>query len=98
MYFLKKEYATESVHAHELVHVVQRGELGLREFLFTYALGIAEKGYHQSPFESEARRVQTEFDAGRVVPDLLASVKAHARRHRDQAREIFRQHALRRDV
>ena len=94
MYFLKREHAIESVHTHELVHVIQWGELGPEEFLLTYALGIAQHGYRQSPFESAAYEVQREFDAGRAVPDLLDSVRAHARKQRDGAEGVFRDHGL----
>lgn len=32
----------ESIHFHELVHVVQWSALGVDEFLLTYALGVAQ--------------------------------------------------------
>jgi hypothetical protein len=37
--------ADESVHLHELVHVVQWQVLGAREFLLLYAAGMVEHGY-----------------------------------------------------
>ena len=98
MYFLKEEQANESVHMHELVHVVQWGELGRKGFLFTYALGIAQSGYFQSPLESAAFEAQREFDAGRPIHGLLESVQAHARKQRDEAQDVFRHHGLRMDV
>ena len=98
MYFLHEHPASESVHFHELVHVVQWRELGPRAFLFAYSLGIAQHGYAQSPFERTAYEAQREFDAGRPVPGLLASVQAHARQKSDEAVELFRHHGLRMDV
>jgi len=98
MYFLTEAHESESVHAHELVHVVQWGELGFQGFLFTYALGIAQNGYIQSPFESAAYEVQKEFDSDRAIPGLLKTVRAHARKHHGEAEAVFRHHGLRMDV
>ena len=48
-FFVLAEHHTESLCAHELVHVVQWAALGVRPFLRTYGLGIAQHGYEASP-------------------------------------------------
>jgi hypothetical protein len=55
-YFLLRGAAAtdESLHFHELVHVVQWKVLGPRDFLLLYALGLAEYGYRESPLEAMA--------------------------------------------
>ena len=51
-YFVTKgEEKDESVHFHELIHVIQWNELGADEFILAYALGLLEFGYNDSPFE-----------------------------------------------
>ena len=54
-YFLWCAVATdESVHFHELVHVVQWQVLGPRDFLLLYAAGLAESGYLDCRLEAMA--------------------------------------------
>jgi hypothetical protein len=95
MYFIQKTQASESIHAHELVHVVQWNALGLRQFLFTYAVGIAQHGYEKSPFEAAAYAVQREFEAGRSIPGLVDTISLHARETQAKAEEVLRHHGLR---
>jgi hypothetical protein len=54
----------ESVHFHELVHVVQWQILGPKDFLLLYAAGLADQGYPDSPLERMAYEHQRRFDAG----------------------------------
>jgi hypothetical protein len=64
-YFLQRAAATdESLHFHELVHVVQWQVLGPKDFLLLYAAGLAESGYRDSPLEAMAYDHQRRFDAG----------------------------------
>jgi hypothetical protein len=64
-YFLWSAVATdESVHFHELVHVVQWQVLGPRDFLLLYAAGVAESGYRACALETMAYDHQRRFDAG----------------------------------
>ena len=79
MYFVDQDDTTEATHFHELCHVVQWQALGVRDFLMTYALGLLEHGYRQSPLEEIAYRLQAEFDAGFTPPDLVDLVTEHAR-------------------
>ena len=63
MYFVKPSAATdESVHFHELVHVIQWQVLGPKNFLLLYAAGLAERGYMECPLEAMAFAHQRRFD------------------------------------
>lgn len=78
MYFVDQDDTTEATHFHELCHVVQWRALGVRGFLTTYALGLLEYGYRDSPLESIAYRLQREFETGVSRPDLGAVLTAQA--------------------
>jgi|SRR5687768_7295771 hypothetical protein len=86
MYFVDEEDTTEATHFHELCHVVQWKTLGVRDFLVTYALGLLEHGYRQSPLEAVAYRLQRAFEAGLPQRDLVDVVAAHARAAHASAR------------
>ena len=85
MYFVDQDDTTEATHFHELCHVVQWKALGVRDFLMTYALGLLEHGYQESPLEMIAYRLQAEFEAGLPRRDLVEVVAAHARCERVRA-------------
>ena len=64
-YFLWRAVATdESLHFHELVHVVQWQVLRPKDFLLLYAAGLAESGYRDCALEAMAYDHQRRFDAG----------------------------------
>lgn len=64
-YFLERAAAIdESLHFHELVHVIQWQLLGPKDFLLRYAAGLAEHGYAASPLEAMAYGLQAKFDTG----------------------------------
>ena len=53
----------ESLHFHELVHVVQWQHLGPDRFIMAYALGhLLSGGYHTNPLEVMAYELQARFD------------------------------------
>jgi hypothetical protein len=61
-YFIQASLATsESLHFHELVHVVQWQCLGVEHFLAAYAIGLAG-GYRANPLEVMAYDLQARFD------------------------------------
>jgi len=75
-YFVQESRVTdESLHFHELVHVLQWAHLGPERFLMTYALGLAQLGYRDSPLETIAYDLQAEFEQGKptfqVKPTIL---------------------------
>jgi hypothetical protein len=51
----------ESLHFHELVHVIQWRLLGPEKFLALYADGLERFGYRKSPLEVMAFRLQSRF-------------------------------------
>jgi hypothetical protein len=55
----------ESLHFHELIHVIQWRVLGLNRFLALYGLHLLEHGYINSPLEVMAYGMQEMFDHGR---------------------------------
>ena len=75
-YFLQTSHArTESLHFHELVHIVQWKVLGPESFLLLYAEGLAKRGYAGSPLEEMAYRHQERFDRGQPAYAAEAEVR-----------------------
>jgi hypothetical protein len=65
-YFLKRTGAdNESLHFHEMIHVVQWQVLGPEFFLAMYAGGLEKFGYRSSPLEEMAYDAQASFDRGK---------------------------------
>ena len=76
-YFLQiSQAANESVHFHELVHVVQWAHLGVERFLSAYAAGLEENGYRNNPMEAMAYELQDYFDLTRQPLDMEASIRS----------------------
>ena len=90
MYFLQGDRADEATHFHELVHVVQWSALGVRPFLLTYAVGIAQHGYETSPLEVAAYDFQAKFERGEAIPGLVDFIGWHAEQVRGEVEELFR--------
>jgi hypothetical protein len=65
-YFLQRNVVAidESLHFHELVHVIQWQVLGPKDFLLLYATGLAERGYRHCPLEEMAYDHQRRFESG----------------------------------
>jgi hypothetical protein len=64
-YFITPQAAqNESVHLHELVHVVQWQVLGFETFALSYAVGLDLCGYVDSPLEALAWNHQVRFLEG----------------------------------
>ncbi len=62
-FFVDRRYAAdESLHFHEMIHVVQWQVLGPKGFLAAYAGGLARFGYRDSPLEVMAYDLQDRFD------------------------------------
>jgi len=76
-YFLRWSTAAfeESLHFHELVHVIQWDVLGTRDFLLLYASGLSEHGYFDCPLEAMAYEHQRRFDAGEPPYSVEAEVR-----------------------
>lgn len=74
-YFLRQGHASESLHFHELVHVVQWDTLGVDNFLLAYGVGLVRFGYQQSPLEQMAYSLQRGFDTRALPPGLVDVIK-----------------------
>lgn len=62
-YFLRSDYANlESIHFHELVHIIQWEHLGIDKFLLMYGLGLLKYEYKNNPLESLAYKLQEDFE------------------------------------
>lgn len=69
----------ESLHFHELIHIIQWDELGAEKFLLTYGVGLVQHGYRHSPLEEIAYSLQAQFDARVPIENLEAVVRSHCR-------------------
>jgi hypothetical protein len=73
-FFISRSDETESLHFHELVHVVQWERLGVDDFLLAYGVGIIQSGYRNSPLEEMAYSLEEDFDRGRLPADLIQRI------------------------
>jgi hypothetical protein len=94
MYFIQSSCSSEDIHFHELVHVIQWTTLGPEEFLLTYALGIAQHGYADSPLEAIAFDLQARFERGIPIPSAAEGIARHAVEVRQAASTVFRAYGL----
>jgi hypothetical protein len=74
-YFLQRGCESESLHFHELVHIVQWGRLGIDKFLLAYGLGLVLFGYAQSPLEQMAYNLQRSFELGTTPQHLVRVIE-----------------------
>jgi hypothetical protein len=65
----------ESLHFHELAHVVQWRILGPERFLWLYADGLERFGYRNNPLEMIAYDLQDRFDNGSKPFHVEAEVR-----------------------
>ena len=74
-YFVRREFFhDESLHFHELVHVIQWLHLGPANFILAYALGHRLSGYRNNPMERMAYALQARFESGEPAFDAAAIV------------------------
>jgi hypothetical protein len=74
-FVLEERESDESLHFHELVHVLQWRVLGPEKFLALYADGLERFGYRNSPLEVIAYSLQSNFDRGCSPFDVEAEVE-----------------------
>lgn len=63
-YFLNQSFQQESLHFHELIHVIQWDTLGVDNFLRAYGVGLLQAGYRMSRLEQIAYSLQERFENG----------------------------------
>jgi hypothetical protein len=73
--FLQQEQTSESLHFHELIHVVQWARLGIDNFLLAYGVGLIQFGYELSPLEEMAYTLQRSFEDGNLPRDLVRVIE-----------------------
>jgi hypothetical protein len=64
----------ESLHFHELIHVVQWARLGVDKFIMLYGILLLQSGYRNNPLEEMAYRYQNLFQQNRCPSDLVQRV------------------------
>ena len=74
-YFLTQFDQSESLHFHELVHVIQWDRLGVDNFLQAYGAGLLQFGYDDSPLEKMAYSLQKEFDRGTLPANTVETIQ-----------------------
>lgn len=72
-FFIQQGHASESLHFHEMVHILQWARLGVDNFLLAYGVGLLQFGYERSPLEQMAYTLQASFDS-ESLPDGLTGV------------------------
>jgi hypothetical protein len=74
-FFVNQEHCTESLHFHELIHVIQWERLGVDNFLLAYGLGLMQFGYQNSPLEQMAYSLQGNFENGANANNIVELVQ-----------------------
>lgn len=75
-FFVRQELAHfESLHFHELVHVVQWDQLGVNKFLLAYGVGLMQYGYKDSPLEQMAYALQEGFDHATLPENIVSLIR-----------------------
>jgi hypothetical protein len=74
-FFVNCLHQTESLHFHELVHVVQWERLGVDNFLLAYGIGLMLFGYQNSPLEEMAYSLQDGFDRGTLDVGVIELIR-----------------------
>ena len=88
--FLKQGLASETLHFHELVHIIQWSRLGVDDFLLAYGLGLSSFGYAQNPLEQMAYALQYNFELGTLPRELLPAIERGTDAIRSRVARIVR--------
>lgn len=75
-YFIEKSVVQmESIHFHEIIHVIQWEALGAERFLALYAEGLEKHGYRNSPLEAMAYEHEERFKSSETPYAVAAVVR-----------------------
>ena len=74
-FFVSHLQKTESLHFHEMIHIVQWARLGVDNFLLAYGAGLMQFGYTDSPLEKMAYSLQASFDGEALPPNLIELIQ-----------------------
>ncbi len=70
-YFINHLHQTESLHFHELVHVVQWDWLWVDDFLLAYGAGLMQFSYRNNPLEQMAYTLQEGFERRNLADGVV---------------------------
>lgn len=73
VFISRPHHRKESLHFHELVHVIQWERLGVDRFLLAYGAGLIQFGYRDCPLEKMAYSWQDGFERG-VLPSNTVEI------------------------
>ncbi len=89
-YFLNQDYQSESLHFHEMIHIIQWDTLGVDNFLRAYGVGLIKYGYSESPFEQTAYDLQKRFESGSLPKEeIIKAVREQTITIWDGVKPIF---------
>jgi hypothetical protein len=75
-FFINQAYrSSESLHFHELIHVVQWERVGVDNFLLAYGVGLMQFGYQNSPLEQMAYSLQEASDRGNPAAGIVDIIR-----------------------
>ena len=74
-FFVDHRNQSESLHFHELVHVVQWERLGVENFLIAYGAGLIQFGYADSPLEKMAYSLQDGFNRNALPVNVIELIE-----------------------
>ena len=74
-FFIQRGQSSESLHFHEMVHIVQWARLGVDNFLLAYGMGLLQFGYASSPLEQMAYTLQASFDTDSLPEGLVGLIE-----------------------
>jgi hypothetical protein len=74
-FFVNHLHQTESLHFHELVHVIQWERLGVDKFLLAYGAGLMQFGYRNCPLEKMAYSLQAGFDRNSLPANIVEIIQ-----------------------
>jgi hypothetical protein len=88
-FFVQQAITSESLHFHELIHVVQWDTLGVDNFLRAYGVGLFRFGYMESPLEKMAFSLQDTFERDVPPTGLMGIIEVRTNAIWDQVAPIF---------
>ncbi len=89
-FFLKTDQKNrESIHFHELIHIIQWKELGAKDFIQVYGINLIEFGYRRHPLELIAYDLTADFDRDIPITKLEPRVRAHCNELAEDIRQRF---------
>jgi len=74
-FLLRNQIYNESIHFHELVHIIQWQHLGFDKFLTVYGTTLLQLGYRNNPLEVMAYKHQNIFEENAIPYNVENNIK-----------------------